>query len=205
MVVLCVACLTSKLSLLFGWLQEGIEPYLLCGRQSTRPPTELASFALDMQWGLPSLPILARNMTLSESAFCPDSSVQSSRLWRGALKESIQTIWRRWECRVFSGAGKGVESLQAISRLLGPARMTAKWETFAGYLWSWFCLLGSSFPCLLHKSNFHMLAGQDSRILDPTVFRRFSIHETPVARLWRLLISLGGGQCNMLPALQGYL
>lgn len=208
MAVLCVACLTSKLSLLFEWLQEGIEPYLLWGRQSTRPlsPTALASFALDVQWGLPSLPILARNVTLAEPVSCPDSSVQSSRLV-GRCFEGVQTV-------ISDGDGC-VGSLQRLVRGLKASMPLAgfwvqpEWLQSVGdicwLLWSCYCLLRSSFPCLLHESNFHMLAGQNNRISDPTPSRRLTFHETPVGRFWRLLTSLGGGRCNMLPTLQGCL
>jgi len=122
--------------------------------QSVRPlpPTELTSFALDMQWGLPSLPILG-NTTLSDSVSCPDSSVQSSRLV-GRHFEGVQTgISDGGRCAgSLQGLVRGLKASKPLSRLLGPDKMTAKWDMFAASLWRWGSLLRSSFPCLLHRS-----------------------------------------------------
>lgn len=100
------------------------------------------------------------------------------------MKESVLEYLMAMGVQGLSKVGKVFESLQAIGRLLGPARTTAKCER---------CLLTTSDAIIacpdLHslacctQVTFHMLAGQNSRISDSAPSRRFSFHETPVGRL----------------------
>lgn len=87
----------------------------------------------------------------------------------------------------FAGSGKWIKNLQAIGGFWVEPEW---WQGVRDVCWLFLkLLLLASFSHLLHKSNFHVLAGQNSRILDPTPSRSKGFNETPVGRLltsiWR--------------------
>lgn len=142
-----------------------------------------------------------------ESLSCLHTLVQSFRLVERCLKvsrlESDADGYSGW---AFAGSGwGGWKPLKPLAAFGCSENNCKMWEMFAGQLWSCYCLFRSSVLYLLHESNFHIRAGQGSRISALAPSRESSFHETPAGRLWRLLTFLRGGQWNMFPVLLGCL
>lgn len=119
------ACLTTNLHLS---LSVGGHWTFLAFRYAEYKATVTywTSFALDMQWRAPNLPMLLKEED-PKSLSCLHTSVQSFRLV-GRCFVSVQTgIWWWWVSRcAFAGSGEGVESLWATEQLLGAVRRTVR-------------------------------------------------------------------------------